>query len=60
MKLASTLDPNFMIQYLPIYLKDSARTWLNHLRKGTIMSWTDLEHEFCNHFKGAYTNPGTS
>ena len=49
-----------MIQYLPIYLTDSTRNWLNNLREGTIKRWADLEKAFCNHFEGAYTKPGTS
>lgn len=52
MKAASMSGSNFMIQYLPIYLTDSARTWLNHLQKGAIKSWINLEREFCNHFGG--------
>jgi hypothetical protein len=50
----------FMIQYLPIYLTDSARNWLNNLREGTIKRWVDLEKAFCNHFEGAYTKSSTS
>ena len=49
-----------MIHYLPLYLTDLARTWLNHLREGTIKCWADLKCEFCNHFEAAYTKPGTS
>ena len=36
MKAASTSDMFFMIQYLRIYLIDSARNLLNNLREGTI------------------------
>jgi hypothetical protein len=36
MMAASALDTSFMIQYLPIYLTDSARNWLNNLREGSI------------------------
>jgi hypothetical protein len=31
MKVASALDTFFMIQYLPIYLTNSTRNWLNNL-----------------------------
>jgi hypothetical protein len=31
MKVMSTPDSNLMIQYLPLFLADSARTWLNYL-----------------------------
>ena len=60
MKAAPAPDTFFMIQYLPIYLTDSTRNWLNNLREGTIKRWADLEKAFCNHFEGAYTKPGTS
>ena len=60
MKAASAPDMFFMIQYLPIYLTDFARSWLNNLRKGTIKQWADLEKALCNHFEGAYTKPTTS
>jgi hypothetical protein len=49
-----------MIQYLPIYLMDSARNELNNLQEDSIKRWADLEKEFCNHFEGAYTKLGTS
>lgn len=38
MKAASAPDPNFMVQYLPLFLANSARTWLNHLGEGSIGS----------------------
>ena len=60
MKAASAPDTFFMIQYLPIYLTDFARSWLNNLRKGTIKQWANLERALYNHFEGAYTKPGTS
>jgi hypothetical protein len=43
MKAASAPDTFFMIQYLPIYLIDSAIKWLNNLQKGTIKRWADLK-----------------
>jgi hypothetical protein len=52
MKAASAPDTFFMIQYLPIYLIDSATNWLNNLWEGTVKQWADLEREFCNHFEG--------
>jgi hypothetical protein len=60
MKVASAPNVFFMIQYLPIYLTDFARNWLNNLREGTIRRWADLEKAFCNHFEEAYTKLGTS
>ena len=41
---------NRLAKYLPIYLTDSVRNWLNHLRKGTIKRLVDLKKAFCNHF----------
>jgi hypothetical protein len=34
-------DP-FIIQFIPIYLSDSARAWLDHLPRNIINSWDDL------------------
>ena len=60
MKAAFTPDTFFMIQYLPIYLTNFARNWLNNLRKGTIKQWANLERALYNHFEGVYTKPSTS
>jgi hypothetical protein len=35
-------DNLFVIKNLPLYLSDSARTWLEHLLKDKIHDWTDL------------------
>jgi hypothetical protein len=35
-------DDPFIIQFLPIYLVDSARAWLDHLPRNIINSWEDL------------------
>jgi hypothetical protein len=35
-------DDLFFIKNLPLYLEDSARTWLEHLSRGKINNWTDL------------------
>jgi hypothetical protein len=40
----------FIIQLLPIYLADSARTWLDHLSRNTIDSWEDLKEIFTGNF----------
>ncbi|CAD6212108.1 unnamed protein product [Miscanthus lutarioriparius] len=57
----SETDPKiWLIQYLPVYLTDSAKNWLNNLQEGMIKRWADLEKAFCNHFEGAFTKPGTS
>ena len=60
MKAASASDMFFMIQFLLIYLTDSARNWLNNLQEGTIKRWADLKKAFYNHFEVAYTKPDTS
>jgi hypothetical protein len=60
MKVASALDLDFMVQYLLIFLIDSARLWLDHLKEGTIRCWRDLEQSFYNHFEGACTKPGST
>jgi hypothetical protein len=60
MKVASALDLDFMVQYLLIFLIDSARLWLDHLKEGTIRCWRDLEQAFYNHFEGACTKPGST
>ena len=36
MKVMSTMDPFFIIQYLLIYLTDLARNWLNNLQEDSI------------------------
>jgi hypothetical protein len=36
----------FIIQFLPIYLTDTARAWLDHLSRNTIDSWEDLKETF--------------
>jgi hypothetical protein len=35
-------DDLFIIQFLPIYLLDSAMAWLDHLPRNIINSWVDL------------------
>jgi hypothetical protein len=49
-----------MIQYLSLFLADSARTWLNHLGEGTVNSWANLDWQYYIHFEGAYAKPGTT
>jgi hypothetical protein len=33
---------SFVIKNLPLYLGDSARTWLEHLPRDKIQDWPDL------------------
>jgi hypothetical protein len=44
---AGDVDSNsFIIRYLPLFLADSARTWLEHLPPNKIQSWVDLKEIF--------------
>jgi hypothetical protein len=47
----------FIIRNLPLYLSESAHTWLEHLPKGRIQSWTDLQPVFMGNFHGTYAFP---
>jgi hypothetical protein len=40
----------FIIQFLPIYLADSARAWMDHLPRNIIDSWDDLQEIFTSNF----------
>jgi hypothetical protein len=48
----------FIIQFLPIYLADSARSWLDHLLRNVTDSWEDLWKIFTDNFKGTYVRSG--
>jgi hypothetical protein len=39
-------DNLFIIQFLPIYLSESARAWLDHLLRSAINCWDDLWEVF--------------
>jgi hypothetical protein len=43
-------DDLFIIQFLPIYLADTARAWLDHLLRNTIDSWKDLKEVITGNF----------
>jgi hypothetical protein len=47
----------FIIQFLPIYLTDSTRAWLDHLSRNMIDSWEDLKEIFTGNFQGTYVRP---
>jgi hypothetical protein len=51
-------DNLFVIKNLPLYLGDSARTWLEHLPQDKIHDWTDLRPVFVGNFQGTYMRPG--
>jgi hypothetical protein len=45
-------DDHFIIQFLPIYLADTSRAWLDHLPKNSIYCWEDLKEIFHEDFHG--------
>ena len=47
----------FIIRNLPLFLADSARTWLEHLSPDRIQSWADLKEIFVGNFQGTYMRP---
>ena len=53
-------DDHFIIQYLPLYLADSARAWLEYLPAGCIRNWAELKEIFVGNFQGTYVRPGNS
>jgi len=57
---ASGVDSDyFIIRNLPLFLADSARTWLEHLPPNRIQSWVDLKEIFVENFQGTYAARGT-
>jgi hypothetical protein len=48
----------FIIQFLLIYLAESAIAWLDHLPRNTINNWDDLWEVFIGNFQGTYVHPG--
>jgi hypothetical protein len=40
------IDDLFIIEFLPIYLAESAREWLDHLLRNAINCWDDLRPVF--------------
>jgi hypothetical protein len=58
LKLTPVSDDLYIIQFLPIYLFDSARAWLDHLSRNIIDSWEDLREIFTGSFQGTYMHPG--
>jgi hypothetical protein len=50
----------FIIRNLPLYLADSARTWLEHLPADKIACWEDLREIFVGNFQGMYERPSNS
>jgi hypothetical protein len=40
----------FISQFLPIYLADMARAWMDHLLRDTFDNWEDLKEIFTGNF----------
>jgi hypothetical protein len=51
-------DDLFIMQFLPIYLADMDRAWLEHLPRKSIDCWEDLKEIFTSNFQGIYVRPG--
>jgi len=43
-------NDDFIIHNLPLFLADSALTWLEHLPPNRIQSWADLKEIFVGNF----------
>jgi hypothetical protein len=59
-QLGGTDDDNLIIRNLPLFLSDTARTWLEHLPPAQISDWDDLVKAFTGNFQGTYVCPGNS
>jgi hypothetical protein len=53
-------DDIFIIQFLPIYLANSARSWLDHLPRNVNDNWDDFWEIFTGNFQGTYVHPGNT
>jgi hypothetical protein len=47
----------FIIQFLPIYLADTSRAWLDHFPRNSIDCWEDLKEIFTSNFYGTSVRP---
>jgi len=47
---SSAVSDDFVIRILPLFLADSARTWLEHLPPNCVQSWADLKQIFMGNF----------
>ena len=45
-----TVSDDFVIRNLPLFLADSAQTWLEHLWPNYVQSWVDLKQIFVGNF----------
>ena len=53
-------DDHFIIQYLPIYLGEHVRAWLEFVLHDSIRDWADLKRIFVGIFLRMYVRPGNS
>ena len=51
-------DRLFIIQYLPLYLGESAQACLEQLPVNSIHLWVELKRIFMGNFQGTYVCPG--
>ena len=56
-RASGTDNDYFIICNLPIFLANSARTWMEHLPPNQIQSWSGLKKIFMGNFQGTYTCP---
>jgi hypothetical protein len=56
-KVGGVNEDLFIIQFLSMYLVDSAKAWLDHLPRNIIDSWEDLKEIFTDNFQGTYVWP---
>jgi hypothetical protein len=47
----------FTIQFLPVYLANTCRAWLDHLPRNSINCLEDLKDIFTSTFQGTYVRP---
>jgi hypothetical protein len=48
----------FIIQFLPIYLANTSKAYLDHLPRNLIDCWEDIKEIFTGNFQGTYIRPG--
>jgi hypothetical protein len=47
-----------MVNYFPMALTGTARSWLRNLLEGSLTSWGELCHQFTTNIESAYAHPG--
>jgi hypothetical protein len=48
-----------MARYMPLMMKDVARTWIQGLPTNSIHSWRDMRRVFIKNFEGTYRGLAT-